>query len=284
MTEPRPDPGPRSRARKATPKRKPPVADRDMDIAPALAHWPYESGSISVRRINGIDGREKLQLRLDLGLLQMELTGRPDGRRPHGVGSLLEYYERRLIRQNRERSSAPPFSLDADACRALRNEAAMYDQRYLALFVLGDFLGVLNDTARNLRVIDLCAQYAADDHDRLVLEQYRPYIIMMNTRAAASIQFYSKQYHIALEMITAGIEKIRAFFIKFGQDDAIARSSEIALLKRFTRDIRRKLPVDPMDRLRQKLELAIQRENYEEAAKLRDQITTRQSKKTKSRP
>ena len=36
------------------------------------------------RKIVGEDGKEKLQVRLDLGLLQMELNGRPDGERPHG--------------------------------------------------------------------------------------------------------------------------------------------------------------------------------------------------------
>ena len=34
-------------------------------------------------------------MRIDLGLLQMELDGRPDGQRPHGFESLLDYYEAR---------------------------------------------------------------------------------------------------------------------------------------------------------------------------------------------
>ena len=66
------------------------------DIAPILKGWDYEAGTINVRKIIGLDGQPKLQMRLDLGLLQMELTGRPDGHRPHGHESLLEYYEKRL--------------------------------------------------------------------------------------------------------------------------------------------------------------------------------------------
>ena len=35
-------------------------------------------------------------MRVELGLLQMELTGRPDGVRPHGFDSLLDYFESKL--------------------------------------------------------------------------------------------------------------------------------------------------------------------------------------------
>ena len=55
------------------------------DITPLLKGWDYEPGAINVRKISGLDGAPKLQMRLDLGLLQMELTGRPDGAKPHGV-------------------------------------------------------------------------------------------------------------------------------------------------------------------------------------------------------
>src|SRR5262249_54068777 len=63
------------------------------DIGPLLKGWDYEPGTINVRKINGADGAPKLQMRLDLGLLQMELTGRPDGAKPHGYDSLLDYFE-----------------------------------------------------------------------------------------------------------------------------------------------------------------------------------------------
>src|ERR1044072_5038791 len=66
-----------------------------LDLNTILQDWPHENGNIRVREIAGLDGREKLQLRVDLGVLQMELTGRPDGRRPPNCESLLEYHQRR---------------------------------------------------------------------------------------------------------------------------------------------------------------------------------------------
>ena len=63
-----------------------------FDITDILRDCPYEPGQMSARRITGRDGFDKIQMRLDLGLLQMEVTGSPDGIRPHGCESLLEYH------------------------------------------------------------------------------------------------------------------------------------------------------------------------------------------------
>ncbi len=69
-----------------------------LDLNTLLNDWEHESGAIKVRKVPGLDGREKLQLRIDLGLLQMEMTGRPDGKRPHNCESLLQYHQRRAAR------------------------------------------------------------------------------------------------------------------------------------------------------------------------------------------
>ena len=57
---------------------------RGKDLSRLLREWDYDSNKLNVRRIIGEDGREKIQLRVDLGVLQMEVAGRPDGKRPFG--------------------------------------------------------------------------------------------------------------------------------------------------------------------------------------------------------
>src|SRR6187549_2621002 len=52
---------------------------RKENIDRLLRDWPYDPQGISVRKKKGDDGREILQMRLDLGMLQLETTGRPDG-------------------------------------------------------------------------------------------------------------------------------------------------------------------------------------------------------------
>jgi hypothetical protein len=249
------------------------IHDDSHDIAPLLRSWEYEPGAINVRRVMGIDGTPKVQMRLELGVLQMEMTGRPDGLRPNGFESLLEYQEHRLVEHRKHHSgTVQGFAIPPDDCQALREEAAMYYQRYLSLFMLGDFPAVVRDTSRNLRVIDLCSKYAVEEQDRLVLEQYRPYIIMMRTRASASLLFKDQKLHQALDDVRAGLQQIRDFFEKFGHPEAFDACEEAKILKRFAREIKKKLPVGALERLQRKLKRAVTSEQYELAAKLRDQI------------
>lgn len=249
----------------------------DKDITPMLAGWPYEPGTINVRRIMGVDGVPKLQMRLELGLLQMEVTGRPDGTRPYGFESLLEYHEHRLTEHKQKSGgTVQGFVLTGEQCQELREEASMYYQRYLSLFVIGDFPAVVRDTTRNLRVLDLCGKYAADEQDRLVLEQYRPYIIMMRTRASASILYKDQKLHQALDTVKEGLQQIRDFFENFGHPEAFDQCEEAKVLKRFAREIRKKLPVGTLERLQRRLKKAVATEQYELAARLRDQIADHQ--------
>lgn len=245
------------------------------DIGPILQGWDYEPGTINVRKIIGVDGRPKVQMRVDMGLIQMELTGRPDGQRPHGCESLLDYYESQLAEHRRRFGTELGFTLSTEQCQSLREEAFMYYQRYLSLFVLEDFAGVVRDTSRNLRAMDLCWRYAGEEPDRLMMEPYRPYITMMNTRAMASILYQEKRYREAIAAVEHGLEKMRDFYARFGQERKFNKANEVRILKRFAREIRRKLPVDPLHRLQEKLHRAVKAERYEEAARLRDEIASR---------
>ncbi|HEV7299490.1 MAG TPA: UvrB/UvrC motif-containing protein [Tepidisphaeraceae bacterium] len=249
------------------------------DIAPVIKGWDYEPGTINVRKVSGVDGVPKLQLRLDLGLLQMELTGRPDGARPHGHESLLEYYETKLGEYRTKAGTELGFHLTGSQCQSLREEAAMYYHRYLSLFVLEEYPSVVRDTDRNLRVLDMCRRFAQSEADRVVMEQYRPYITMMNARARASILFKDEKYADALEAIRAGLKAIKKFFRRFGQLEAYKHANEVLVLKRFARDIKKKLPVDPIELLQRKLDKAIAAERYEDAAKLRDELTSLQQQR-----
>ena len=68
------------------------------DISSVLGDWEYAPGELRVRKIVGRDGRAKIQVRMDLGVMQLEWDGRPDGVRPKECASLLEYYLDKLAR------------------------------------------------------------------------------------------------------------------------------------------------------------------------------------------
>jgi len=251
----------------------------DLDINHILRDWPHQPGQLTVRKIRGRDGKDKIQLRLDLGLLQMEITGRPDGQRPHGCESLLEYHHKRLQRHKQEHGGNEGFKLDAKACELLRAEAMMYYHRYVAEFVLEDFQAVDRDTTRNLAVMDLCAAYGTDATDRYVLEQYRPYVLMMRARARCQGELQGGRPQAALQAAQEGLREIEEFYKKMEQEQAIASSAELAILKALVSEVRSKLPVDPVQRLKRALAKAVAEERYEEAAALRDQIRRASARK-----
>lgn len=242
------------------------------DIGSILEQWPYEPGQITVRKIRGNDGRDKLQLRLDLGLLQMELSGRPDGREPYGFASVLEYVEGQLSGYSTRHGGDEGFTISERIIRELQDEALMNYHRYLSLYVLEDFEGVVRDTSANLRIFDMVSRFGPTEADRRSLEQYRPYVIMMNTRALAQQAMSREKYREAMAIIVSGLAMIRGFFASHGRAELYRRSNEASVLRELRKEVSTHLPKDPIRVLERKLRKAVAAEHYEEAAQLRDKL------------
>jgi len=233
-----------------------------------------------VRMIRGRDNKLKIQLRLDLGLLQMEVSGRPDGKRPHGSRTELDYLLRRLKNHVALHGSQEGFVLTALNIRALREEASMFYHRYLSLFVLGKYEGVVRDTRHNLGILDLCRKFSATANERGAMEQFRPYILMMEGRARACIALRDGFVKTAIAFLRGTLRQIIAAY----GDPHARQSPEARVIREMIRDIRRQLPPDPQEQLHEQLKKALKRESYEEAAALRDQIMALQTTGTLPSP
>ena len=241
------------------------------DIKPIMEGWEYRAGRTTVRRITGSDGKEKIQLRLQLGLLQMEASGRPDGTRPYGFESLLEYFTN-IIDKLKKDNKDDQFELSEQDSADIRDEATQYYYRYLSLFDLGDYKGVVRDTDRNLKVFDLIKQYAKTDADKFSLEQFRPYVAMMNSRSRANIALEDNDLAAAYKCLQEGMEQVRTFFQNYGQPNLAEKSDEFRILRKQADELKDGLPRDPLEVLRDKLATAIKEERFEEAARLRDKV------------
>ena len=240
-----------------------------LDLNTVLRDWPHENGKIKVRKILGLDGREKLQLRIDLGVLQMELTGRPDGLRPHGSESLLEYHQQRAEKALQRGEN---YELTIEQCAELQQEGIQYYHRYLSLFQINDFAGVVRDTQRNIDLFDFVADHT--DRDDLVwnLQQFRPYVLMMNTRARASILLQQGKFPEAIREIQRGRGSIASFYERSNFPELVSKSSEIAFLDEWLAEVRAKRPLSKLEIMEREMETAIAKELYERAAELRDAI------------
>ena len=239
------------------------------DIAPILAGWDYDPAEMQVRLVPGGDGREKLQVRLDLGLFQMELDGRPDGDRPRGFETVLDAFE---AESGAAAARGEPFELDAPALAELFREAFQYYHRYLALFQLERFDLVARDTARNLKLFSFVTEHAPDLRDRLQFEQYRPYVTMMHARALGLQALARGDTREALRRIDDGVRGIRAFLREHNHQGPEASCRELTFLLDWRKQLERERTLGPVERLEEQLDRAIALEQFEEAARLRDQI------------
>lgn len=270
----------------------------ERDLTQMLEEWPFEPGKISVRVIEGKDGEPRIQVRLDLGLLQMHVAGRPDGKRPEGYDSLLEYHESHIDQlqmeelQNPELADEPepepegfveqdedqdedavvPRFLTSEECKLLREEAQQYYHRYIALLVLEDYDAVVRDTSRNLRVLDLFRDYALEEEDRQAMEAHRPYIMMMRARSLASLAMKAEENKAAIFAIDEGLESLKQYYESLERPELFDESGEVQMLRDMRDALVPKLPVSQKAELRQRLDAAIASENFELAAILRDEI------------
>ena len=245
-----------------------------LDLNTILKDWPHENRAIKVRKIVGLDGRQKLQLRIDLGVLQMEVTGRPDGVRPHGCESLLTYHQLRAAQKEAEGET---YELTPEQCAALQQEGIQYYHRYLSLFQINDFAGVVRDTQRNLDLFDFVAAHTERDELSWTLQQFRPYVLMMHTRARASILLAQGKFPEAMTEIQRGRDAISDFFQRSNFPELAAKSSEIAFLDEWLQEVGAKRPLSKLEVMQREMQSAIAKELYERAAELRDKI--RQLKK-----
>src|SRR5438132_10222431 len=247
-----------------------------LDLNTILKDWPYESGTIKVSNITGLDGREKLQLRVDLGVLQMEMTGRPDGRRPHNCESLLEYHQRRATRAEQKGEA---YQLTPEQCSELQQEGIQYYHRYLSLFQINDFQGVIRDTQRNLDLFNFVAGHSGREDVIWSFQQFRPYVLMMNTRAKASILLGEGKFADAIAEIERGREAIVDFLQQSNFPELVSKSSEIAFLDEWLEEVKAKRPLSKLEIMQREMESAIAKELYERAAELRDAIKLLKTRK-----
>jgi|TARA_B100001964_G_C14024127_1_gene505244 hypothetical protein len=227
------------------------------DISRVLQEWPYDPGKMNVRIIEASDGREVLQLRVELGIVQMEVFGRPDGVLQDGYSSLLDLFEDR----------GTHGGLDSEMCRRLREEGVQRSHRAAAFFSMSRWEEVIRDCTENLHLFDLCNQNANEEHDRIALEQFRAPVIALRTRSAAEWAIELENTVEAMASIDQGLEALRNAL-----GDDWEGSNEAQLLQGMKEALVPRLPTSERADLQERLATAIENENYELATILRDEI------------
>ncbi len=245
----------------------------NFDISHLLEDWDYQPGQVAVRKFKTKDGIGKIQLRVDLGLLQMNVSGRPDGKRPFGRESLFDHFRARLQKHRRANPSAgDDYVLTAEDCAKLQQEAIQYHHRYICLFQLEDYEAVIRDTNRNAAVFDFVNEYAESDELAWSLQQFRPQLLMMQIRARGMQALRNDKYADAIAVIETGLQELRTFYREHSRHDLLEQSGEIHSLETWLQEVQVKRPLSERERLESALDEAVRQEDYEKAAQVRDAL------------
>lgn len=215
------------------------------DLTPIIDGWEHDPDRFSVRIVPGEDGRDKIQVRLDLGVLQMEIDGRPDGQHPDGQESWFDVFRKRQKDHDAANPDGAAFQLSPDECQLLLREGVQYYHRYLSFWHLQRYELCARDTSRNLKLFAFVKECASKDQDRLMFDQYRPYVTMMHTKAVATPLIELRQHEAAIQVIDAGITGIRRFLAEYDQLDRAENCGELTHLERWRDAIVARKPALP---------------------------------------
>jgi hypothetical protein len=245
----------------------------NFDISHLLEHWDYQPGQVVVRKFTGKDGVQKIQLRVDLGLLQMNAEGRPDGKRPLGYPSIYDYYQTKLYKHlAANEGSDAGFTLKPEDCAKLQLEALQYHHRYICVLELEDFDAVVRDTERNLAVFEFVKKHAENEDLAWSVAQFKPQLLLIQTRARAKQALVGTDFSGAINYIEAGLAQIQEFYREHARNEMAEQSSEVVYLKNWLDEVSARRPLTKREQLEQALNDAVHNEDYEKAAQVRDEL------------
>jgi hypothetical protein len=241
------------------------------DISNILKNWEFSSDGSLVRRIIGNDGREKIQRRIDLGMLQMESEGRPDGVTPYGFPSLYDYLNN-LFEECEKNPTDEEFNISPEDCEALQAEALLYYQRRLCFFDLQDYTSAARDARRNLELFAFIRRNAEREEDVINIDQFRGFVIYHCAKAEVLGCLEKKEYDFAINYIDHAERQLMDFYAEYGRGDEFEEGDEYKQLEMWRDQIDRLRPLSHQEILQNELTEAVSREDYERAAEIRNEI------------
>lgn len=244
---------------------------RRHDIDRILQEWPYEPGEISARIVRAANGREVVQMRVEMGVLQLETEGRPDGQRPGGAVTYFDYLA------SESAKAGEGFELTAEQCTEADREFMQFYHRRVCWLALREFRRAANDADHTLNFMNFARDHSSDEEWTLSHEQYRPFVLFHRTQAATLATLEEAGPEEGLAELNRGLARFRDLFSQyeaeeqFDEDELVQRLIELRDTLREQYDLKPSLPEQLAD--------AVAREQYELAAKLRDELSRRSGKR-----
>lgn len=240
----------------------------DLDVL--LKGWPFKPDVVQARLVPAQGGRQVIHMRVDLGVLQLELTGRPDGTRPHGFPTYFDYLKS-VARSAQKRGES--FALDEENCSEADREFMQFYHRRVCWLALRNFAKAVADADHTLAFMDFIKEHSPGDEYTAAHERYRPFVLFHRTQADAALASEGDRPEAAIEAIRTGLEQIRRFYGDHDAEEQMDDDGMVQTLRTMEQSLRQLHGIDAT--LQEKLQAAIDAEDYETAARLRDQMRKR---------
>ena len=238
----------------------------NQDIDFVLEGWDYKPGEVRPRLVQARGGRQVIQMRVDLGILQIETTAKPDGTRPHGHATYLAYLQEQA--RVAPKTGVLPEVLSEEQCQEADREFLQYYHRRVCWLALRNYARAMADADHTLALMDFVKEHSPSDDYLQAHEQYRGFVIFQRTQAAAALQVEKSVPESAVDEIRAGLEKLRSFFAAFDMEGEMEEDGMVQHLRKVEQSLREEYKIQAT--LQEQLEQAIADEDYEKAARLRD--------------
>jgi hypothetical protein len=239
-----------------------------QDIDGALQGWEFKPGVVQARLVQAAGGRQVIQMRVDLGILQIETADRPDGTRPHGFATYFDYLQHQAEVAGRE-----PFILTDEQSQEAEREFVQFYHRRLCWLALHQFARAVADADHTLAFMDFARDHSPGEEFTQAHEQYRGFVIFQRTQAVA-MALEKDSPEGAVDGVRAGLEQLREFFAVHGLEDQFEENGMVQQLRKMEQSLRHTHNIEAT--LREQLERAIANEQYEIAARIRDALRGRQ--------
>lgn len=251
--------------------------DRKQDIDEILKQWPFDPQSVNVRMLESAQ-RRVLQMRVDMGILQLETEGRPDGNRFQGATTYFEFLKRKSVQAD------ATFELDEESCVEIDREFVQFYHRRVCWLQLKEFSLAVQDADHTLGLMDFCKVHSPDEQWTISHEQYRPFVLYHRTQAASLAFINGEDAAVedlkdpmmaerAIEEVNIGLEKLRKLFAEYEAEEQFDEDELVQRLTEFREGLREKYAVGLT--LKERLEKSVADEDYELAAELRDKLSMR---------
>ncbi|MDX1962698.1 MAG: UvrB/UvrC motif-containing protein [Pirellulales bacterium] len=242
---------------------------RDLDTL--LRDWNYRPDDIVARVLKGSDGRPILQMRVDLGILQMETKDRPDGQRPHGERTYYDY----LIRESLDEENQD-FTMTAEQCSLADQEFSQFYHRRVCWLSLREYRRAVEDADHTLSFMDFVRDHSPNEDWTISHEQYRPFVLFHRVQAAVLAELEENGPESAIAELNRGLNRFKQLYVDYEAEDKYSEDEFVQRLNDLKTSLKThfKIGRSAEDLLAE----AIEKEDYETAAKLRDELARNKRK------